>query len=94
MAIQRDANGMVGLDAAQVIRTTAAITDDGQLVQKVLNVNSLVPKVFDEQVISYIVSGNGTGEIGQVVFKLNGVIVSTLNLAYDSLNRIINVSRS
>lgn len=95
MSIQRDANGMVQLDAAQVVRTTAEVLpDNAGLAQKVISVTGLVPRVFDEQDITYIVSGNGTGEIGTVVFKLVGVIVCTLNLAYDSSNRIINVSRS
>lgn len=94
MAITKDANGMVQLDADQVIRTTADVTDDGQLVQRVVNVgNTLVPKVYDEYSITYITSGNGTGEVGTIVYKLNSVTVCTLNITYDVSNRVINVAR-
>lgn len=95
MAFQKDANGMIDIDAPQVVRIqTEILPDNAGLAQKTVSMNSLVPKVFDEQAISYVASGNGAGEIETVVFKYLGITVCTLNLQYDSLNRIINVSRS
>ena len=95
MAIQKDANGMVQLDADQVIRTTADITNDGQLVQKVMTVGgNLVPEVYDTIELTYINAGPGTGEIGTVIYKLNTITITTLTLSYDISNRLISVVKS
>lgn len=95
MALQRDAAGLIQLDANQVIRRQAEILDDGTLAQKVVNVaGQLVPKVYDEISLTYITSGPGAGEIGTATYKLNSVTVSVLTLSYDISNRLINVVRS
>jgi hypothetical protein len=96
MAINRDAAGMVDIDANQVIRSQADILPNNEgLAQKVIAVGgTLVPKVYDEIALSYITSGPGTGEIGIVTYKLNTVNVCTLTLSYDGSNRLINVARS
>lgn len=53
----------------------------------------LVPEVFDEVQLSYIVSGNGTGELGTIVYKLSSIIIATVQLSYDSNSRIIDIKR-
>ena len=95
MAITKDANGMVQLDSAQVIRTVADIANDGGLVLKTINIGgTLIPKIYDGIEVVYIVSGNGTGEPGTVTYKLGAVTVATLALVYDSSNRVISVVRT
>lgn len=95
MAIQRDSNGMVSLDADQVIRSTADVTDDGQLVQKVISVgNTLVPKVYDSIELTYRNSAPGNGEIGTVIYKLSAATVATLVLSYDGSDRLISVVKT
>lgn len=96
MAINRDANGMVDIDANQVIRSQADILPDNTgLAQKVVQVSgTLVPKIFDGIELTYIVAGPGTGEIGTAVYKLGAATVATLTLTYDGSNRLINVVRS
>lgn len=49
---------------------------------------SLSPVEYDEQVISYVTSGNGIGEIFQIVYKLAMVTVLTVTLSYDGSNRL------
>lgn len=94
MALERDAAGLIQLDYPQVIRRQAEITNDGELAQRVINVaGQLVPKVFNKISVTYITSGPGTGEIGTVIYRLNGVIVATLNLTYDGSNRLTDVER-
>jgi hypothetical protein len=95
MAAQKDANGMLSIDADQVIRSTADITDDGQIVQKVLPVGgTLVPKVYDSIALTYVNAGNGVGEIETVTYKFGVATVATLTLSYDGSNRLINVVKS
>lgn len=58
---------------------------------------NLVPFAFDFVLISYVPSGNGTGEISTVVYKTGGsggTTVATLTLAYDSSNRLSSVTKS
>lgn len=54
----------------------------------------LVNVPYDEIDLSYIISGNGTGSVGQVQYKLGGVLVATLTLTYDASNRLIQVVKS
>jgi len=55
---------------------------------------SLSPVEYDEQVISYVLAGNGIGEIFQIVYKSATVTVATVTLSYDSSNRVNGVVRS
>lgn len=55
---------------------------------------SLAPVEFDEQVLTYVPSGNGVGEIQTVVYKLATVTVKTLTLSYDGSNRLSGVVAS
>lgn len=63
----------------------------------ILNVNvasSLVPVTYDEIDLTYIVAGNGTGQVGTAVYKLAGTTVKTLTLSYDASNRLSTVVAS
>jgi hypothetical protein len=55
---------------------------------------SLVPTAFNEVDLTYIVSGNGAGQIGTAVYKLASSTVKTLTLTYDSSNRLSTVVAS
>lgn len=57
-------------------------------------VNALITVAYDEIDLTYIVSGNGTGEIGTAVYKNSGTTVATLTLTYDASNNLTNVSKS
>ena len=52
---------------------------------------SLTPVKFDEIALTYVVAGNGIGEVATAVFKLATVTVKTLTLSYDSNNRLTGV---
>lgn len=78
------------LDAGQAIK---AAYDKEKIAHRVIALNTLIPEDYDEVVISYIASGNGTGEIGLVTYKKTSTIVAVLSLTYDSLNRLIDVQR-
>jgi hypothetical protein len=86
------------LDANQVIRKAGLSLSDNVIPNGGLGVLSvggtLVPERYDALELTYITEGNGEGEIGQVVYKLDNSIVATLVLNYDIDNRIINVVRS
>jgi hypothetical protein len=52
---------------------------------------------YDYRAFSYVVSGNGTGQIGTITFKLggmNGTLVATQTLSYDTQNRVVSITRS
>lgn len=59
--------------------------------------SGLVPEAFDYQALTYVVAGNGQGEIETVTYKTGGAggtTVATLTLAYDGSNRLSSVTRS
>lgn len=90
-----DANGLIDLDADQVIRLMAQPTPGGGIAQKTFNVGGVfVPEKFDKVDLTYIPSGPGAGEIGTCVYSLGGTAIATLTLAYDGSNRLISVERS
>lgn len=94
MAAPADKNGMLPLDAPQVIRTTARRTESGALGVGTVVLNSLVPSEFDQISLTYVIAGNGTGEIETVLYSLASVLVATLTLSYDASNNLIDVVRS
>jgi hypothetical protein len=64
---------------------------------RVENIAQLVPQIYDALTLSYIASGNGSGQVGTVdyyVGGLSGTLVAALTLTYDSNNRLITVSNS
>jgi hypothetical protein len=80
------------LDAAQVARLSF---DEAKAAVRVIGVGgTLVPDIYDDMVLTYIVSGNGTGEIGTVTYSLLGDAVAVLTLTYDGSNRLIQVTRT
>jgi hypothetical protein len=90
-----DSNGMSSLDMQQVIRSSVTELSGGGLAQKVALIGgSLVPSQYDQIQLSYIVAGNGIGEIGTVVYKYQGNTVATLTLTYDVSNRLVDTLRS
>lgn len=54
----------------------------------------LVPAEFDEIDLTYIVSGNGIGQVGTAIYKLASSTVATLTLTYDSSDRLISTVKS
>ncbi len=67
-----------------------AVYDPATESLKVLGTGgNLVPDRYDEIALTYITSGNGTGEIGTAAYKLEGATIATLTLTYDSSNRLI-----
>jgi hypothetical protein len=57
-------------------------------------VNSFVPVSYNEIDLTYIMSGNGTGQIGTAVYKLSGSTVKTLTLTYNASNQLTSVVAS
>lgn len=55
---------------------------------------SLAPVEHDELEITYVVAGNGIGEVETVLYKLAAATVATLTLSYDASNRLISVVKS
>ncbi len=78
-------------DGQQVLRE--AYDSDNQSLRTV-DLGVLVPGPYDEITLTYIVAGDGAGEIGTAVYKQNSTTVGTLTLTYDTSNRLINVIRS
>lgn len=83
---------MTQLDSAQVIRSEHDDVNQAQRVKQIAG--ALITEPYDEIALTYITSGNGTGEIGTATYKNASVTVGTLTLSYDSSNRLINVLRS
>ena len=55
---------------------------------------ALVPENYDEIALTYVVAGNGIGEIATSTYKLASVTIKTLTLSYDASNRLSNVLAS
>lgn len=79
------------LDSNQVL---PAAFDDQSNSLNVKGISGLVTESYDNLEISYITTGNGVGEVGQVKYKAGSVVVATLTLAYDSDSKVISVVRS
>jgi hypothetical protein len=54
----------------------------------------LVPEIYDEIDLTYVVSGNGIGQIQTAVYKSLTLTVATLTLTYDIDNRISTIVRT
>lgn len=84
--------GYTELDQSQVLRQSF---DEAQDALRTLNIGgSLVPSQYDDIVLTYVASGNGTGEIQTVTYSYLGGSVATLTLSYDASDRLIHVVRS
>jgi len=81
-----------GYDPGQVIE---ASFDPTYEALDVINIGgSLVPDLYDEIDLTYVVAGNGIGQIYTATYKLQTLNIATLTLTYDSSNRIVNVVRT
>lgn len=80
------------LDSEQALKQSFSEANDAL---RTLNAGgTLVPEKFTRTVLTYVVAGNGTGEI-QTVTYFDGVEqVATLTLMYDGQNRLVDVTRS
>lgn len=82
-------------DANQVLRSSARELSSGDIVLGTKNLaGSLVPDEYDQIVLTYVASGNGTGEIETATYKLDGNTVATLTMSYDLQDRLVDVVRS
>lgn len=79
-------------DAAQIIQ--AAWSEPNQALNVTNLTSTLVPSQYNEIDLTYIVSGNGAGQVGTAIYKLNGVQQAMLTLSYDSSNNLITVVKS
>jgi len=80
------------IDFPQVLQRSYDVSNECLKVSQVAGI--LVPENYDSIELSYITSGNGTGEIGTVVYKLDGTTVATLSLTYDASDRLSTVTKS
>ena len=55
---------------------------------------SLTPIAFDEVDLTYVVAGNGIGQIATAVYKLATATVKTLTFSYDGSDRLSSVVAS
>jgi len=77
-----------------IATTSASLPLDGGIV-KTGDFFKLVPKVFDEIALTYVISGDdGEGEIETATYKSGGVTVAILTISYNSDNNIANVIRT
>jgi hypothetical protein len=53
----------------------------------------LIQEPYDNIELMYIESGNGEGEIGVVIYKMDNMPISILSLEYDNQNRLISVTK-
>lgn len=75
------------LDANQIQKLSF---DEAEKAVRTLGVGGkLVPEVYDQILLSY----DGAGNIGTVVYMHEGQTAAQLTLIYDGSNRLIQVSR-
>lgn len=80
------------LDHEQVITN---VFDESKDVLRILGTGgNLVPDQYNEIDLTYVVSGNGAGQIQTATYKKGGSTVATLTLSYDSQDRLTTVVRS
>lgn len=69
----------------------------GALPVDVIAGGNIITKPYDSIALTYIVSGNGVGQVGTVQYYLGGLsgtLVNTLTLSYNSSNNVISVVRT
>lgn len=82
------------LDGQQVLRD---IHDEVNSGIRTISIGSLIPDPYNYISLTYVVAGNGAGEIQTVTYKSGGsggTTVAVLTLTYDSSNRISTITRS
>lgn len=80
------------LDPGQVIK--GSYDEPNQAIQVKAVAGSLVTASYDEIDLTYVVAGNGAGEIQTATYKKAGSTVATLTITYDASNRISTVVKS
>lgn len=80
------------IDPGQAL--TGSFDSDVGGLRTVLTGGNLVPDKYDSIELSYVEDGFGVGEIGQVIYKLEGNIIATLTLSYNSSNKLQTVTRT
>lgn len=82
------------LDYPQVLKNVHSQSDQALQVKNIAN---LITVPFDSITLTYITSGNGAGQVGQVNYYTggtSGTLVATLVLSYDASSNLISVARS
>ncbi len=90
-------NDNPGLSVNDLVKQAYAKSQDGSVVQKTLEMGKLVPDTFDHITLTYVSSGDGTGEIETSTYReggSGGTVVGTLTLAYDSSDRLSTVTKT
>jgi len=86
------------LDANQVIRRSGVALDGTSTPELGLGVLSvggtLVPERYDSIDLTYVSSGDGVGEVETATYNLDGNVIATITLSYNSDNKISSVVRS
>lgn len=96
-ALHTDTSGDLQVDILTSALPTGAATEATLSALSAKSASSDVTVAYDYTELSYITSGNGTGEIGTVIYKTGGsggTTVATRTLAYDGSNRLISVTKS
>lgn len=91
-------NGVVVIQNSQPLPSGAATeTKQNTVIANLQNIVGLEIPAHDYIAITYVPSGNGTGEIQTVVFKTGGsggTTVATLTLAYDANDNLTSVTKT
>lgn len=85
---------MSKLDANQVL---PAAFDEATKSLTTRAVSGLVTDAYDYIALTYVPSGNGSGEVETVTYKsggASGTVVAVLTLSYDSNNQLIGVAKT
>jgi hypothetical protein len=89
-----DNSGNVNVNTVSSTLPPGAATSANQATELTRLAGSLVPTAYNEVDLTYIVAGNGTGQVGTAVYKLASSTVKTLTLTYDASNRLSSVVAS
>lgn len=88
--LQTDASGNLNVNSATL--APGAATAANQVIELSRLSGSLVPAAFDNITLTYVVSGNGIGQIQTATYKLGATTVKTLTLTYDASNNLVTVT--
>lgn len=89
-----DTSGNANVNIVNSALPAGAATAANQATALTRLSGSLVPTAFNEIDLTYITSGNGTGQVGTALYKLTGTLAATLTLTYDASNRLSTVVKS
>jgi hypothetical protein len=76
-------------------QATTQAFDEARDAMRVIGVGgNLVPQDYDEIDLTYVVAGNGVGQVKTATYYKATVAVATLTLTYDAANNLTKVVRS